>query len=295
MPHDTVTDDALALTQPWPLPLRRLLLEGREALRQGRADIACRRYEAALRIEPNIPEAHVGLVLARRPGPDYRTWLKTLHDTLRPTVYLEIGVETGRTLRLAGPGTTAIGIDPAPCIPADTPLPARARVVAMTSQAFFADAAATATAGLPGAIDLAFIDGDHRFPAVLHDFIAVEEHMAPDGVIALHDTWPLTPGTADATRRTGFYTGDGWKLLPCLRALRPDLRLLTIPAPPTGLTLVTRLDPTSTVLRDRLDSILAAYASLPYGPTGERALALSGNDAAALDQVMAWRAMAAAK
>lgn len=288
-----MTDDDLALTQAWPLPLRRLLLEGRQALLRGQADLACRRYEAALRVEPNIPEAHAGLALARRPGPDYRVWLKTLHDTLRPAFYLEIGIETGRTLRLAGAGTIAIGIDPNPRIPADTPLPGRTRVVARTSQAFFADPQATAS--LPGAIDLAFIDGDHRFEAVLHDFIAVEAHMAPNGIIALHDTWPLNPGTATETRRTGFYTGDCWKLIPCLRAVRPDLRLLTIPTAPTGLTLVTALDPTSTVLRDRLDSLLAAYAPLPYGAAGERLLALSGNDRAALDQVMAWRAMATAK
>lgn len=288
-----MTEALLALTQPWPLPLRRLLLEGRQAVRRGQADVACQRYEAALRIEPNIPEAHLGLALARRPGPDYRAWLKTLHDTLKPAVYLEIGVETGRTLRLAGPATTAVGIDPAPRLPADAPLAGRVRVIAMTSQAFFADAEATAS--LPGAIDLAFIDGDHRFPAVLHDFIAVEAHMAPDGIIALHDTWPLDPTTATATRRTGFYTGDGWKLIPCLRALRPELRLLTLAAPPTGLTLVTALDPSSTVLRRRLDSILAAYARLPYGPAGERLLALGGNAPAALDQVLAWRAMAAAK
>ncbi|MGC2857432.1 class I SAM-dependent methyltransferase [Novispirillum sp. DQ9] len=288
-----MSDGLPPLTQPWPLPLRRLLLEGRQALRQGQGDLACRRFEEALRIEPNIPEAHVGLALARRPGPDYRTWLKRLHEALKPGLYLEIGVETGRTLRLAGPGTTVLGIDPAPRLPADEPLPAGTRVVALTSQAFFADAQATAS--LPGAIDLAFIDGDHRFEAVLHDFIAVEAHMAPGGVIALHDTWPLNPGTATETRRTGFYTGDGWKLIPCLRAIRPDLRLLTVPAPPTGLTLVTALNPASTVLRDRVDSILATYAGLPYGPGSERLLALSGNDAAALDQVLAWRATATAK
>ncbi|GAA0585248.1 class I SAM-dependent methyltransferase [Caenispirillum bisanense] len=288
-----MTNLDLVLTQPWPLPLRRLLLEGRQAFRQGRMDLACRRYEEALRIEPNIPEAHLGLALARRPGPDYLAWLKTLHDTLRPALYLEIGVEAGDTLRLAGSGTTAVGIDPAPRIPADRPLPASTRVVAMTSQAFFADARAAAS--LPGPIDFAFIDGDHRFEAVLRDFIAVEAHMAPTGVIALHDTWPLNPGTATDTRHTGFYTGDGWKLIPCLRAIRPDLRLLTIPAPPTGLTLVTALDPSSTVLRERLGSVLAAYAALPYGPGSERLLALSSNGPAALDQVLAWRAMAAAK
>ena len=291
MPADMPPD--IELTQPWPLPLRRLLLEARRDLRQGRTTQAVLRFERALELEPNIPEAHLGLALARRPGPDYRKWLEILHGALRPGLYVEIGIETGGTLRLANPGTAVIGIDPDPRLPADGSVAPDARVFAMTSQEFFATP--EAVAALPGPVDLAFIDGDHRFASVLHDFLELEARMAPDGVIALHDTWPLDARTAAGTRLTGFYSGDGWKLVPCLRALRPDLRLMTIPAAPTGLTLVTGLDPASTLLRRRFDRILAAFAPLPYGAGAEHGLALVRNDGAALDQLLAWRAMATAK
>ena len=82
--------------------------------------------------------------------------------------------------------------------------------------------------------NLAFIDGDHRFEQVLDDFIALEHYAAPGAVVLLHDTLPLTESTAGGARHTGFYSGDAWKVLPCLRALRPDLRLTTLPTAATA-------------------------------------------------------------
>ena len=35
--------------------------------------------------------------------------------------------------------------------------------------------------------DLIFIDGDHSYPAVRHDFTLVQSWLAPDGIIAFHD------------------------------------------------------------------------------------------------------------
>lgn len=46
--------------------------------------------------------------------------------------------------------------------------------------------------------------------------------------------------------------------MPCLRALRPELRVVSLPVSPTGLTLVTGLDPNSHKLRTRRQDILTA-------------------------------------
>ncbi len=54
----------------------------------------------------------------------------------------------------------------------------------MTSQEFFD---AYETRALPG-IDLAFIDGNHSFADVRHDFIATMRHTRRGSVILLHDT-----------------------------------------------------------------------------------------------------------
>ncbi|MDX2104180.1 MAG: class I SAM-dependent methyltransferase [Alphaproteobacteria bacterium] len=278
----------LALTVAWPAPLRRLVLEGRRALLRGDRAAADHWFTEALAVEPNIPEAHVGLSLARRPGPDYRAWLARLHIALKPGVYVEIGVEAGRTFGLVQADTLAIGIDPAADVPR---LPVKGQVYRVTSEEFFASILPTLPAALQQAtqhIDLAFIDGDHRFASALHDFIALEARMTPGGVIVLHDTWPLSQHTAQPERATGFYTGDVWKLVPCLRALRPDLQILTLAAPPTGLTVVTGLDRTSRVLQQRQAAVLAAYADLPYSAAVEQQLALTANTDAALEPLLAW-------
>lgn len=281
----------LPLTQDWPLPLRRLILEGRNALARGNLALAYDRFDEAIRQQPNIPEAHLGLALARRPGPDYPHWLARLHAALRPRTYLEIGVETGRTLRLAQPPTIAIGIDPCPHPQAAEKARAETRIHAVTSQAFFA----SPEAEMAAPIDLAFIDGDHRLAAVLHDFMQIEARSHPDGVVVLHDTWPLNSQTAGRTRETGFYTGDCWKLIPCLRTIRPDLHIVTIATPPTGLTVVSSLDPASTLLRERFQVIIDAFSPLPYPQTPDLLLALRDNTPDALDHIPALRAMATAK
>lgn len=229
---------------------------------QGQTEAAQAVLWDALAQEPNLPGVHVQLARLRWPGPDYRHWLRWFHEQLRPGVYLEIGVERGDTLRLARPDTRAIGVDPAP---QDDPLSGcagQAQLYACTSAVFFADLPHDSGLGERG-FDLAFIDGDHRFHTVLDDFIGAERLAAPGAVLVLHDTLPLTAATAQAERATGFHTGDAWKIVPCLRALRPDLRVLTLPTAPSGLTVVTGLDPRSNALRERREAIRDSYARLP--------------------------------
>ncbi len=216
----------------------------------------------ALVREPNLPGVHVALARLRWPGPDYRFWLAWFHAQLTPRLYLEIGVEKGESLALAQPPTRVVGVDPAPLGDPLQHCRANARLYRQTSADFFA--AVPADSGLvPDGFDLAFIDGDHHFETVLDDFIAIERHAAPGAVVLLHDTLPLNALTAARERRTGFYTGDGWKIVPCLRSLRPGLHVMTLPAAPTGLTVITGLDPGNRVLSDRLPLIRQSYAALP--------------------------------
>ena len=66
--------------------------------------------------------------------------------------------------------------------------------------------------------------------------------LRPDSIILIHDTLPLDEVTQRPEREKGFYTGDVWKIVPCLRALRPDLEVFTIATPSSGLTVVAGLD-----------------------------------------------------
>lgn len=234
----------------------------------------------ALAQEPNLPGVHVALARLRWPGPDYRAWLAWFHEHLKPRVYLEVGVEHGHTLALARPGTHVIGVDPAPKGEPLSRCAGPARLYRRSSADFFA--AVPPDSGLADTgFDLAFIDGDHHFDSVLGDVIGAERLAAPGAVLLLHDTVPLTAETAGREHRTGFHTGDGWKIVPCLRALRPDLRVVTLPCAPSGLTVVTGLDPSNTRLSERRGAIRDSYAPLPPDAAlamPSRVLALGVND-----------------
>lgn len=260
---------------------------------QGATDAAQAALWDALAQEPNLPGVHVALARLRWPGPDYRHWLAWFHQHLKPRVYLELGVEHGHTLALAGPQTRVIGVDPAPQGDPLSRCTGPARLYRRTSADFFA--AVPADSGLADTgFDLAFIDGDHRFDTVLGDVIGAERLAAPGAVLLLHDTVPLTAETAGREHRTGFHTGDGWKIVPCLRALRPDLRVVTLPTAPTGLTVVTGLDPSNTLLSERRTAILESYAALPPDAAlaaPSRLLSLGLNDPEAMQR---WLAQAAA-
>jgi hypothetical protein len=54
----------------------------------------------------------------------------------------------------------------------------------------------------------------------------------------MHDTAALDETTQKVPPITRFHTGDVWKMVPALKALRPDLDVFTIATPWTGLTVV---------------------------------------------------------
>lgn len=245
---------------PHPLEIT-AVRQSRRWMAQGHRSEAEAILHQALAREANLPAVHTALAKLRWPGPNYRTWLAWLHQHLQPSVYVEIGVEAGHSLVLAQPNTRVIAIEP---MPVGDPLrhcQAHGQLFALSSADFFAGPANTQLA--ESGFDLAFIDGDHRFESVLDDFIALERYANPSSVVLLHDTLPLSESTSGSERYTGFYSGDAWKIVPCLRVLRPDLRLTTLPTAPTGLTIVTGLDPESHLLEGRRNLIHEVYARLP--------------------------------
>ena len=133
----------------------------------------------------------------------------------------------------------------------------------MTSDAFFESYNLAEVLEKPN-FSLAFIDGLHLFEQAYSDFAHLEQFAGPESVIVLHDCLPLDRITSDRTRTTQFYSGDVWKLARCLKEQRPDLRMITVPTPPTGLCLVTRLNRESRDLRQRQDEYVARYAGLSF-------------------------------
>jgi hypothetical protein len=186
---------------------------------------------------------------ARLPGPDFYEVLGWLHEELKPASYVEIGVMSGESLKLASPPTLALGIDPAPI--ADQAWRTSTRIVPLTSTEFFARHDLAALLGMPH-FSLAFIDGLHLFEQAIEDLYHLERYAAPDSLIAVHDTVPLDEETSGRQRRHMFHTGDVWKLIPFLACCRPDLDVITVRSAPSGLTLIRRLKPCGAALDGRL-------------------------------------------
>ena len=200
------------------------------------------------------------------PGEDYFHVLARIHRHLRPRSYLEIGVSRGDSLACVLPGTQVLGIDPAPKLA--RPPPANVRIYRETSDDFFARYSPRAELG-GQPVELAFIDGMHHFEYALRDFINVERACARGSVILMHDCYPLDERTARREQVTGFWSGDIWRLMLLLRAQRPDLVVRTIATPPTGLGIVLNPDPSSRVLADRLQELIAEYLAKDFGVLGE--------------------------
>jgi hypothetical protein len=190
------------------------------------------------------------------PGEDYFEVLGRVHRYVQPRTYLEIGVSRGRSLARVLPQTQVLGIDPQPRL--DGPLGANQRIFLETSDEFFARHDVRAELG-GRPVDMAFIDGMHRFEYALRDFISVERVCARSSVILLHDCYPLDARTAQREQTTRFWSGDIWRLLLLLRTCRPDLLVHTIATPPTGLGIVLQPDPESHVLADNLEPLIAEY------------------------------------
>ena len=208
-------------------------------------------------------------------GQFYQLCLRDLHRAISPKTYLEVGTLGGDTLRLAS--CRSVAVDPKfrltePSVGAKPAL----HFFQMESDAFFA--MHNPTAFLGGAIDLAFLDGMHLFEFLLRDFINTERACHSGSTIVLHDCVPLDRfmatrdiddhETRSKSQYPQWWTGDVWKVVPILRHYRPDLKVTLFDAPPTGLAVITGLDPTNRVLGEHYDSILKPDPACPWHDDG---------------------------
>jgi Methyltransferase domain len=239
---------------------RALFLGARWHQWRGRPQRALQLCREAVR-HADYPRADALMARLTLPGEIYYDVLARIHAHLRPATYLEIGIARGESLQRVLPDTDVIGIDPQPQLP--EPASARQRIVTATSDEFFAQHDLRAEFG-GRALDLAFIDGMHRFEYALRDFINVERWCAPHSVILMHDCYPLDARTSQREQRTRFWSGDIWRLLLLLREQRPDLTVRTIATPATGLGIVLNPNPASRLLAERHDQLVESYLAKDF-------------------------------
>lgn len=243
-----------------PEHLSALAVEAEMRLRSGDRAGARQCLSRVVERYPDYPGAHGRLASLLMPGPHYREVLAQIQDRLRPRVYLEIGVDTGATLALARHSEIALGVDPEPC-PARDSLPPSTRLFELTSDAFFTGHRPEDLLG-DRRVDLGFIDGLHHFEQALRDFSNLERWAHPGATVILHDCVPVLKEAASRNRSTKFWVGDTWKAALALSRHRPDLRIHTLLAPPSGLVVVRGLDPSSQVLTHKMAEIVEELGPL---------------------------------
>jgi hypothetical protein len=184
----------------------------------------------------------------------YYAFLAELHRRLAPRAYLEIGVREGGSLAQAR--CRSVAIDPAFAITAE--LNADVALFRTTSDEYFARPDPLApTGGTP--FDLTFIDGLHLFEFAFRDFVYAERYSSSRGVIVFDDVLPRSVAEAARQRHTLGWTGDVYGMLEVLAEYRPDLVVVPVGTLPTGLLVVTGLNPSDTTLTDHFDEILARF------------------------------------
>ena len=211
-----------------------------------------------------IPAEHCGIL--------YSDFLSILSRKRCVNRYLEIGVQRGRLLSKIH-ANYAVGVDP--FFDIDSNISANKTIctlIRVGSDEFFSRYQYHEIAG--GEPDLAFLDGMHTFEFLLRDFYNTERISRKSTLIGMHDCLPLNAemairdeSSAVAAGAGGLFhmwwTGDVWKIVPILQRYRPDLRIVCVDCPPTGIVFVTNLDPFSTVLNDNYHSIVREYHSMP--------------------------------
>lgn len=216
------------------------------------ADIVYRRLEEAYNKQKSFP---VGTPEEEAGAGDVSKYeiLSFLHHHLTPELYLEIGVQAGKSLALAD--CEAVAVDPMPQIAFD--LFENARILALKSDDFFKGPAVELLIKKP---DLVFIDGMHLFEYVLRDFLNVERFAEAHTLVVIDDIFPAHPAQAERRRRTRSWTGDVWKLYEALKEYRPDLFFLSLNTFPTGLLLIAGLRPDNAILSEKYNEIVQTYS-----------------------------------
>jgi tetratricopeptide (TPR) repeat protein len=227
----------------------------------GDNDNALKWCRKTLDLDYNYFEGHRLMADISMPGPNYHEVLSYVQGYLLPDNYLEVGVRFGDSIELVREGTKAFGIDPEPEI--SRPLKSNIKIFEMTSDDFFSSG--TLEKDLDGkALQLAFIDGMHSFEFAFRDFINIESSSDRQTVVMIHDCYPLDEITSLSERMTLFWAGDIWKIIVCLKKYRPDLKINVIKTYPTGIGVVTGLNPLNKVLQENYEKIVSEFEDFDF-------------------------------
>lgn len=212
-------------------------------------------------------------------------FLAKLHELLRPTTYLEVGVQTGASLALAAFSKLAIGIDPQPLVNQS----GNQQIHAMKSNEFFDRAFAVGLEYVGPSIDLAYIDGSHLFEDAMWDFAHIEKYCNAGSVVVLDDILPYSAAIAEREQPPGDWTGDVWKCTHALIKHRPDLHVYEVDTATTGSLLVYGFGGGS-FFRQEVEHIIEEYLPITGVPQAVIDRTYAVDPVKAIEELTQWRA-----
>ncbi|RUX09708.1 MULTISPECIES: class I SAM-dependent methyltransferase [unclassified Mesorhizobium] len=197
--------------------------------------------------------------LIKHGGIFYTKMIEILGTSLNPQAYFEIGTDAGISLKAMK--CASVAVDPQFRLTEDViGSKPSLHMFQMPSDDFFRDHSPIDYLKRP--IELAFLDGMHRFEYLLRDFANTERYCRKNSIILLHDCLPTTTEMMSRAHAHGAWTGDVWKVLPALRKYRSDLQITYLDCPPTGLVAITNLDPNSSTISDSYFSIVREFVGV---------------------------------
>lgn len=150
----------------------------------------------------------------------------------KPVSYLEIGVETGKTL-FAVNAPTRVGVDPFPAF-LEQNLPSDVEFHAKTSDAFFKNLEPSIR------FDIVLVDGLHHWQQALLDVQNSFSRLQPGGIVLLDDVLPVDEISAhpsesfvrqarkDGKVKHDFWFGDTWKALLSIDLFFPEIQFVVM-------------------------------------------------------------------
>jgi SAM-dependent methyltransferase len=203
---------------------------------------------------------------------------QTSLDALGRGTYLEIGVDTGASF-FPIKAKRKWGVDPSYRLTRRrrfmytvmSNLQIRVeRLFRMTSDEFFVRNESLLASHR---IDVCLVDGLHTYSQALNDVLNVLKYLKPKGVILVHDCNPPTElmarpaaGIENLINQNipdwnGAWSGDVWKALVHLRALRNDVKAFVLDCD-TGIGVVTKGSPTDSLSYTEADIHAMDYSVL---------------------------------
>ena len=198
---------------------------------------------------------------------DHYEFLAKLYEITKPRVYLEIGVQAGKSLELALPHAGKIaGVD----IDTSNAMHVgglRVGLYECTSYDFFhvhvPDFVNPETD--ESELDLVLIDGSHLIEDVWQDFLGAETLAGPRTIICFDDVLPRNNYEATREAHEGAWAGDTWKIWGLLQERRPTMEMHLVDVQPCGKLIVfpNSLDPRMPPEREIAWDVICDYMPVP--------------------------------